>query len=104
MSEYAAASACSDWLSISHSTAQGLAIHRPIIYGNDARIIPLEERKADGHTHTWTVAVKAAAAPPGAQEQSDDVVFGGADDLSCFIKKVTFKLHETIPNPLRSEI
>lgn len=28
---------------------------------------------------------------------------GGADDLSYLIKKVTFKLHETYPNPNRGE-
>ena len=28
---------------------------------------------------------------------------GGGDDLSYLIRKVTFKLHETIPNPTRSK-
>lgn len=32
----------------------------------------------------------------------DSDVVGGADDLSYFIKRVTFKLHETYANPTRS--
>jgi len=43
------------------------------------------------------VAVRSAASPP----DSDQV--GGADDISYFIKRVTFKLHDTYPNPSRSE-
>lgn len=49
------------------------------------------------HTHRWTVAVRSAASVPG----SDQV--GGADDLSYFIKRVTFKLHDTYPTPTRSK-
>jgi YEATS domain-containing protein 4 len=36
-----------------------------------------------------------------ATEHDSDIV-GGADDLGYFIKRVTFKLHETYPNPTRS--
>lgn len=48
------------------------------------------------HTHRWTVAVRSAASAP------DSDIVGGADDLSYFIKRVTFKLHETYPNPTRN--
>ncbi|KDQ64195.1 hypothetical protein JAAARDRAFT_52178 [Jaapia argillacea MUCL 33604] len=78
---------------------RGTSIFRPIIYGNSATIIPLEERaslaSAD-HTHRWTVAVRSAASAP------DSNIVGGADDLSYFIKRVTFKLHDTYPNPSRN--
>ncbi|KAJ7248471.1 yeats family protein [Mycena rebaudengoi] len=81
---------------------RGLAIHRPIIYGNTAIVLSLEDREGLGispdHTHTWTVAVRGAASPPNAE----DNMVGGADDLSHFIKRVTFKLHETYPNPSRN--
>jgi transcription initiation factor IIF auxiliary subunit len=78
---------------------QGLSIFRPIIYGNTATVLTTKEREdlaSPDHTHRWTVAVRSAASLP----DSDEV--GGADDLSYFIKRVTFKLHETYPNPSRS--
>lgn len=49
------------------------------------------------HTHRWTVGVRSAASA------SDSEIVGGADDLSYFIKRVTFKLHDTYTNPNRSE-
>ncbi|KAF8450251.1 yeats family protein [Boletus edulis BED1] len=77
---------------------RGVTIHRPIIYGNTATVLtPAEKELApEGHTHRWTVAVRGAASTP----VSDDV--GGADDLGYFIKRVTFKLHETYANPSRN--
>lgn len=77
---------------------QGLSIARPIVYGNSARLLTSEEREnvPPEHTHRWTVALRSAASAPGS-----DIV-GGADDLSYFIKRVSFKLHETYPNPMRS--
>jgi len=45
--------------------------------------------------------VRSATSPP--PEGHEDVVpIGGEDDLSYFIKKVSFKLHDTYPNPTRS--
>ncbi len=79
---------------------QGLSIYRPIIYGNTAVVLTPEEREAHPsreHTHRWTVAVRSAASA----EESD--IVGGADDLGYFIRRVTFKLHETYPNPSRSK-
>jgi len=79
---------------------KGLSIYRPIIYGNTAVVLTPEEREAHPsheHTHRWTVAVRSAAS---AAENSD--IVGGADDLGYFIRRVTFKLHETYPNPSRN--
>ncbi|EDR12235.1 uncharacterized protein LACBIDRAFT_153989, partial [Laccaria bicolor S238N-H82] len=76
-----------------------LSIYRPIIYGNTATVLTPRERDAlphPDHTHRWTVAVRSAASEP----DSDEV--GGADDLSYFIKRVTFKLHDTYANPSRN--
>jgi len=78
---------------------QGLSIFRPIIYGNTAVVLTQKERDASAHpdhTHRWTLALRSAASSP----DSDQV--GGGDDLSYFIKRVTFRLHETYPNPSRS--
>ncbi|KAJ2917462.1 hypothetical protein MD484_g2962, partial [Candolleomyces efflorescens] len=78
---------------------RGLSIYRPIIYGNTAVALTQKERDAlpsPDHTHRWTVAVRSAASP----QNSDQV--GGADDLSYFIKRVTFKLHDTYPSPTRN--
>ncbi|GLB34166.1 putative yeats-domain-containing protein [Lyophyllum shimeji] len=78
---------------------RGVSIYRPIIYGNTATVLTQKEREAlpsPDHTHRWTVAVRSAASP----ENADQV--GGADDLSYFIKRVTFKLHDTYPNPTRN--
>ena len=79
---------------------QGLSIFRPIIYGNTAVVLTPKEREElqhPDHTHRWTVAVRSAASAP------DSDIVGGADDLSYFIKRVTFKLHDTYANPTRSE-
>lgn len=65
-----------------------LSVTRPIIFGNTAKKMgdvkppnaPVE------HTHLWTIFVK------GPQNE----------DLSYFIKKVVFKLHDTYPNPIRT--
>ncbi|KAI0032946.1 yeats family protein [Vararia minispora EC-137] len=78
---------------------KGIQIHRPVIYGNTAVLLTPEQRKlltSPDHTHRWTVAVRSAAS----SDKSDQV--GGADDITHFIKRVSFKLHETYPNPLRN--
>ena len=78
---------------------QGVSIYRPIIYGNTAVVLTQKERETlqhPDHTHRWTVAVRSATSAP------DSEIVGGADDLSYFIKRVTFKLHDTYANPTRS--
>ncbi|MBW0503130.1 hypothetical protein O181_042845 [Austropuccinia psidii MF-1] len=86
---------------------RGLAIHRPIVYGSAATLIPVAERIVNpDHNMRWTVAVRSAASPPPDSPilQSRSIpqdVIGGCDDLSYFIRKVSFKLHDSYPNPLR---
>lgn len=59
-------------------------IVKPIVYGNIARYFG-KKREEDGHTHQWTVYVK-----PYYNE-----------DMSTYIKKVHFKLHESYANQNR---
>ncbi|KAG8907000.1 NuA4 histone H4 acetyltransferase complex and the SWR1 complex subunit [Tulasnella sp. 403] len=77
---------------------RGTIIYRPIVYGNTA--IPMTPETRAGapleHTHRWTVAIRSAASP------EDGSAVGGKDDISYFIKRVTFKLHETYPTPNRN--
>lgn len=53
---------------------------KPIVYGSVAHYLP--EKRPDGRTHRWTVFVK-----PYHNE-----------DLSVFIKKIHFKLHDSYGN------
>lgn len=67
-----------------------VSISVPVLYGNNAYRLTPEMRKPDtpaDHTHEWTVFFKPVL---------DNV------DLTPLIKKVTFKLHETYENPVRS--
>lgn len=63
---------------------KGICVVKPIVYGNLARYFG-KKREEDGHTHTWTVYVK-----PYQNE-----------DMSVYVKKIQFKLHESYSNPLR---
>ncbi|XP_047721927.1 YEATS domain-containing protein 4 isoform X2 [Prionailurus viverrinus] len=63
---------------------KGVTIVKPIVYGNVARYFG-KKREEDGHTHQWTVYVK-----PYRNE-----------DMSAYVKKIQFKLHESYGNPLR---
>lgn len=63
---------------------KGTTIIKPIVYGNIARYFG-KKREEDGHTHQWTVYVK-----PYKNE-----------DLSGYVKKINFKLHESYPNQNR---
>jgi YEATS domain-containing protein 4 len=63
---------------------KGITITKPIVYGNVARYFG-KKRDDDGHTHAWTCYLKPFK----------------SEDMSIFIKKVQFKLHESYPNPLR---
>ncbi|GLV32479.1 Gas41 [Carabus blaptoides fortunei] len=63
---------------------KGVCILKPIVYGNVARYFG-KKREEDGHTHQWTVYVK-----PYHNE-----------DMSSYVKKVHFKLHESYANPNR---
>ncbi|XP_015783472.1 YEATS domain-containing protein 4-like [Tetranychus urticae] len=63
---------------------KGVTIVKPIVYGNVARHFG-KKREEDGHTHSWNVYVK-----PFQNE-----------DMSTYVKKVHFKLHESYTNPNR---
>jgi YEATS domain-containing protein 4 len=70
---------------------KGIQIFRPFIYGTTAR--PFDDKTnpkpagvPDDHTHSWTVFVKGI----------DDV------DVTYWLRRVQFKLHESIPNHVRS--
>ncbi|KAM7221421.1 YEATS family domain containing protein [Rhypophila decipiens] len=69
---------------------KGVQIYRPFVYGTTAR--PFDEKTnpkppgiPDDHTHSWTVFVKGI----------DDV------DITYWLRRVQFKLHESIPNHVR---
>ncbi|KAH3819120.1 YEATS domain-containing protein 4-like [Dreissena polymorpha] len=63
---------------------KGITIIKPIVYGNVARYFG-KKREEDGHTHQWTVYLK-----PYKNE-----------DMSTYVKKVSFKLHDSYPNSTR---
>lgn len=64
---------------------QGLTIVKPIVYGNVARSFG-KKREEDGHTHQWTVYVKPY----------------NNEDMSTWVKKIHFKLHESYANANRT--
>ena len=57
---------------------------KPIIYGNTAKYFG-KKRDEDGHTHAWTCYLRPFK----------------SEDLSVFVKKVHFKLHESYATPVR---
>lgn len=63
---------------------KGICIVKPIVYGNVARYFG-KKREEDGHTHQWTVYVKPF----------------NNEDMSAYVKKVHFKLHESYANQNR---
>ncbi|ORX34879.1 yeats-domain-containing protein, partial [Piromyces finnis] len=60
-----------------------VTIVKPIIYGSYA--VPLQKKLENGHTHRWTVFVRGV----------------NGEDISTYIKKVVFRLHESFENPNR---
>lgn len=54
------------------------------MYGNISRYFG-KKREEDGHTHQWTVYVKPY----------------NNEDMSAYVKKVQFKLHESYANQTR---
>jgi len=57
---------------------------KPVVFGSVSRYLG-KKREEDGHTHSWTVYIK-----PYMNE-----------DLSVFVKRVEFKLHDSYVNPKR---
>lgn len=69
---------------------KGKQVFRPFVYGTTARPFdpdknPKPAHVPDDHTHSWTVFVKGV----------DDT------DVTYWLKRVQFKLHESIPNHVR---
>lgn len=62
------------------------SIYRPIIIGNEASLLGLRKDPNSDHTHEWTVSVRGL----------------NNADISYFIKKVVFKLHDSYANNARS--
>ncbi|XP_018650989.1 putative gas41 [Schistosoma mansoni] len=58
---------------------------KPIVYGNVSRYLG-KKREEDGRTHQWTAFLRP---------------YNTSEDLSTFIRKVQFKLHESYSNPIR---
>ena len=63
---------------------QPTTIIKPIVFGSVSRYLG-KKREEDGHTHSWTVYIK-----PYLNE-----------DLSVYVKRVQFKLHDSYVNPVR---
>ncbi|KAJ3158867.1 NuA4 histone H4 acetyltransferase complex and the SWR1 complex subunit [Geranomyces michiganensis] len=70
------------------SRLKGVSHSRPIVYGTHASLLKPTDKRADpSHTHKWTVFVR-----PVHQNE----------DLSLYIKRVQFKLHESFDPALRT--
>ncbi|XP_035217483.1 YEATS domain-containing protein 4-like [Stegodyphus dumicola] len=63
---------------------KGVQVVKPIVYGNVAWYLG-KKREDDGHTHQWTVYLKPY----------------DNDDMSVYVKRVHFKLHESYSDPNR---
>ncbi|XP_033642174.1 YEATS domain-containing protein 4-like [Asterias rubens] len=63
---------------------KGINLVKPIVYGNISRYFG-KKREEDGHTHQWTIYIK-----PYRNE-----------DMSTYVKKIQFKLHESYANAIR---
>eukprot|EP00123_Amoebidium_parasiticum_P000671 comp11538_c0_seq1/m.5993 comp11538_c0_seq1/g.5993 ORF comp11538_c0_seq1/g.5993 comp11538_c0_seq1/m.5993 type:complete len:212 (-) comp11538_c0_seq1:68-703(-) len=62
---------------------QGMMVVKPIVYGNTATLLP---KKGDGvHTHRWTVYVRSV----------------DGEDMSKYVSKVVFTLHESFKDNVR---
>ena len=75
----------SDLSSLESQRAKGKTVVKAIVFGNESKYFG-KKRESDGHTHEWTVYVKPYIAN---------------EDQSAYIKKVTFKLHESYTDALR---
>ncbi|KAJ5216945.1 Protein AF-9 [Penicillium chermesinum] len=68
---------------------RGVSVFRPFIFGSEAQPFDPEKRPADAptdHTHSWRVFVKGI----------------NGEDISYWLKKVQFKLHETYAQSVRT--
>jgi len=74
-----------DGVPLENSRVKGLAVVKPIVFGNRSQYFG-KKRESDGHTHWWQVYVKP---------------YVENEDMSAYVKKVHFKLHESYANPQR---
>ncbi|KAJ1649363.1 NuA4 histone H4 acetyltransferase complex and the SWR1 complex subunit [Dispira simplex] len=70
----------------SQQRVKGISIARPIVYGNVAAPLGDELGSQPDHTHKWTISVRGV----------------NNEDISYYVKKVVFKLHETYTQPNRT--
>ena len=63
---------------------KGTSIVKPFVFGSISQNLKTK-RENDNHTHDWTVYIKPF----------------NNEDMSSYVKKVQFKLHETYTNPVR---
>jgi YEATS domain-containing protein 4 len=61
---------------------RGMVLYRPIVYGNTATLLKKPEQE---NTHSWTVYFRGL----------------NNEDISYYVSKVEFILHESFPNPTR---
>ncbi|KAJ3090650.1 YEATS domain-containing protein 4 [Quaeritorhiza haematococci] len=65
---------------------KNVVIDRAVVYGSSAAPLKKNDIPADpSHTHRWTVYVRGLH----------------GEDISYYVKKVLFKLHDSFPNPNR---
>lgn len=63
----------------SSERVRGVSIVKAIVFGTVSSLFP-KKRETDGHTHEWRVYVKP---------------YASNEDMSSYVKKVQFKLHES---------
>ena len=63
---------------------KGVTVVKPIVYGNVAWYLG-KKREEDGHTHQWTVYLRSY----------------DNEDMSVYVKRVQFKLHDSYAEPIR---
>eukprot|EP00112_Aurelia_sp_Birch-Aquarium-sp1_P024329 Seg765.3 transcript_id=Seg765.3/GoldUCD/mRNA.D3Y31 product="YEATS domain-containing protein 4" protein_id=Seg765.3/GoldUCD/D3Y31 len=74
-----------DGVPLENSRVKGLVVVKPIVFGNKSQYFG-KKRETDGHTHWWKIYVKP---------------YNENEDMSAYVKKVHFKLHESYANPQR---
>ncbi|KAK5946324.1 NuA4 histone H4 acetyltransferase complex and the SWR1 complex subunit [Knufia obscura] len=77
---------------------RGVQIHRPFVFGSEAVPFDPANRPRDAppdHTHRWRVFVRGIPTSTTAGQQNQTT------DISHWLKKVQFKLHDTYANSVR---
>jgi len=71
---------------VESARTRGKIVVKPIVFGNESKFFG-KKRESDGHTHTWTIYVKP---------------YNPVEDISQYVKKVQFKLHESYTESVRT--